>query len=276
MFNGSMEDKYVSVERLLRDRLGNKVPGWAIWLARHILHEKWLNKCIDRGYTGIDFAEDTSKNYLNVKVKVEGLENLDPNGRYTIVANHSQGGNDSLALLYVFGRHLNGDVRIMANELLMELKPLRSCFVAVDKMRVTKDASYRSLSQQTDAIFNSDASMILYPAGRVSRRKHGKIQDVEWHKTFVTKSVQFQRDVVPVHFYGRNTWRFYFLDWLGSVTGINKKVPLSTLVLVDELKRTKNKSYRMVIGKPIPWTVFDNSRRPAEWAAWVKELVYSL
>ena len=164
----------------------------------------------------------------------------------------------------------------MANELLMELKPLRSCFVAVDKMHVTQDANYRSLSLQTDAIFGSSAQMILYPAGRVSRRKKGKIQDVEWRKTFISKSVQFHRDVIPVHFYGRNSWRFYFLDWLGSITGLNKKLPLSTLLLVDELTRAQNKTYRMVIGKPIPWQTFDNSRRPAEWAAWVREKVYQL
>jgi len=270
-----MEDQHVNVERMLKDRLGNRVPGWAVRLARHILHEDWLNQCIDRGFTGIDFAEDTSRNYMNVKIQVEGLENIDKNGRYTIVANHSQGGNDSLALLYVFGRYF-GNVHIMANELLMELKPLRSCFVAVDKMRVTQDANYRSLSLQTDAIFSGDAPMILYPAGRVSRKHKGVIKDVPWRKTFISKSVQFQRDIIPVHFYGRNSWRFYFLDWLGSITGINKKVPLGTLLLVDELTRAQNKTFRMVVGRPIPWQTFDHTRKPAEWAAWVQEQVYAL
>ena len=97
-----------------------------------------------------------------------------------------------------------------------------------------------------------------------------------WKKTFLTKSVETHRDIVPMHFYGRNSWRFYFVDWIGKVTGVNKKFPLAMILLVDEMYRGQGNTYRVVIGDPIPWQTFDSSRKPAEWAAWIKERVENL
>ena len=160
----------------------------------------------------------------------------------------------------------------MVNDFLMALKPLDGYFVAVNKV----GAQSRSLIAQTDALFSGDSQVLIFPAGKASRKIGGKIQDAAWNKTFITKSVQFGRDIVPMHFYGKNSWRFYFVDWIGKVTGINRKFPLAMLLLVDELYRSKGKRYRVVIGDPIPWQTFDKSRKPAEWAAWMKGQVEKL
>ena len=66
------------------------------------------------------------------------------------------------------------------------------------------------------------------------------------------------------------------MDWIGKITGVNKKFPLAMVLLVDEMYRAQGKTYRVVIGDPIPWQTFDGSRKPAEWAAWVKERVENL
>jgi hypothetical protein len=79
-----------------------------------------------------------------------------------------------------------------------------------------------------------------------------------------------------MHFYGKNSWRFYFWDWVGNVTGVNKKFPLAMAFLVDEMYRAQGKTYRVVIGKPIPWQTFDDSKKPIEWAAWMKDYVEKL
>jgi len=36
------------------------------------------------------------------------------------------------------------------------------------------------------------------------------------------------------------------------------------------------KTFRVAIGKPIPWQTFDKSKSSAQWAQWVKEQAYSL
>ena len=62
----------------------------------------------------------------------------------------------------------------------------------------------------------------------------------------------------------------------GKITGINKKFPLAMALLVDEMYRAQGSTYRVVIGDPIPWQTFDQSKTPNEWAQWVKEKVYQL
>ena len=48
------------------------------------------------------------------------------------------------------------------------------------------------------------------------------------------------------------------------------------IYLPDEMFKSKHKTYSIHFGKPIPWQTFDSSRKPAEWAEWVKEIVYNL
>jgi hypothetical protein len=48
------------------------------------------------------------------------------------------------------------------------------------------------------------------------------------------------------------------------------------LFLVDEMYKNVGKSFRIAIGKPIPWQTFDKSKKPLEWAQYVQDKVYSL
>jgi hypothetical protein len=40
--------------------------------------------------------------------------------------------------------------------------------------------------------------------------------------------------------------------------------------------KNNGKTFRIKIGKPIPWQTFDRSKSPVEWAEYVKNIVYSL
>ena len=48
------------------------------------------------------------------------------------------------------------------------------------------------------------------------------------------------------------------------------------LFLADEMFKNAGKTFHVTIGKPIPWQTFDKSRKPLEWAQWVKDKVYEL
>ena len=256
-------DKYlIDVGAIFRGKLGEKTPKWLIWLGRRLLHEDFLNTFFKEGYTGVEFAEKALE-YMHVTLQVEGLEKVPTDRLLTVASNHPLGGHDALALVSIFGRLYDGNIRIMVNDFLMVLKQLNGIFVPVNKM----GGQSRSLSSQTDGIFHSDAQVLMFPAGKCARREHGKIVEMPWKKTFLTKSVETHRDIIPMHFYGRNSWRFYIVDWIGKITGVNKKFPLAMALLVDEMYRAQGKTYRVVIGDPIPWQTFDDSRKPVEWAA---------
>jgi hypothetical protein len=95
-----------------------------------------------------------------------------------------------------------------------------------------------------------------------------------WKKTFIVKSVEYQRDVVPIFFGGRNSVFFYGLSNISD--RYVKKVNIAMLFLVDEMYKNVGKTFHVKIGKPIPWQTFDKSKTPAEWAEYVKEQVYLL
>ena len=105
------------------------------------------------------------------------------------------------------------------------------------------------------------------------RQPDGSIRDLTWHKGFLKKSIQFERDIVPVHFIGYNSPRFY------RVASWCKKLHLPNLamaLLPDEMYRSQGKRYIVKFGKPIPHTTFDRSRSLQQWAQWVQDRVYEL
>ena len=261
----------IDVGALFRSKFGDKTPKWLIRLGRKLLHEDFLNTFFREGYTGVEFAGKALE-YMHVTLQVEGLEKVPTDRLVTVASNHPLGGHDALALVSIFGRIYDGNIRTMVNDFLMVLKQLNGIFVPVNKM----GGQSRNLSAQTDGIFHSDAQVLMVPAGKCARRVKGMIEEMPCRKTFLTKSIETHRDIIPMHFYGQNSWRFYFVDWIGKVTGVNKKFPLAMALLVDEMYRAQGKTYRVVIGDPIPWETFDDSRKPAEWAQWVKKRVENL
>ena len=262
----------LDLDEIVKSRFGEKkIPQFVLnWLKRFI-HQDHLNGYLEKGYLGVEFAEK-SLDYYDVHLTVEGLENVPDEGRFTFAGNHPLGGIDAMSLIGTVGRKYNGNIVIPANDFLMAIKPIAEYTLPVNKMG---GQSAELIGMINDA-FNSDRQVIIYPAGLCSRKIDGIVQDLPWKKTFITKSVEHQRDIVPMHFYGRNSWRFDFWDWVGEVTGVNKKFPLAMAFLVDEMYRAQGKTYRVVIGKPIPWQTFDDSKKPIEWAAWMKDYVEKL
>jgi len=86
--------------------------------------------------------------------------------------------------------------------------------------------------------------------------------------------VENHRDVVPIHFDGRNSDFFYRLSNISDRH--IKKVNIAMLFLADEMYKNTGKTFHVKIGKPIPWQTFDHSKSPAEWARYVEEQVYSI
>lgn len=132
----------------------------------------------------------------------------------------------------------------------------------------------RDFPRMVEAGFQSDNHMLMFPAGLNSRKQpDGSIRDLPWKKTFISKSVEYQRDVVPIHFGGQNSERFYRIARFSD-----KHLPfnLAMMFLVDEMYKNVGKHFRIAIGKPIPWQTFDHSKSATEWAQYVKDRVYEL
>lgn len=273
----SITEKTIDISDILRGKMGCKakfVPSPLVKWLKHIVHQDEVNKYLwdSRHLTGVEWLEDCMR-YLDMTLEIVGKENLpdkDDGKLYTFVSNHPLGGEDGVALGAVIGRHYDGRFRYLVNDLLMNLPGLAPLCIPINKT----GSQSRSFPAMVEAGFRSDNHMLMFPAGLCSRRINGEIRDLPWKKTFITKSVETHRDVVPIHFGGRNSDFFYTLANVCKALGI--KFNIAMLFLVDEMYKNVHKSFRIAIGKPIPWQTFDKSRTPAQWAQYVQDEVYKL
>ena len=273
----SITEKTIDISDILRGKMGSKakfVPSPLVKWLKHIVHQDEVNKYLwdSRHLTGVEWLEDCMR-YLDMTLEIVGKENLpdkDDGKLYTFVSNHPLGGEDGVALGAVIGRHYDGRFRYLVNDLLMNLPGLAPLCIPINKT----GSQSRSFPAMVEAGFRSDNHMLMFPAGLCSRRINGEIRDLPWKKTLITKSVETHRDVVPIHFGGRNSDFFYTLANVCKALGI--KFNIAMLFLVDEMYKNVHKSFRIAIGKPIPWQTFDKSRTPAQWAQFVQDEVYKL
>jgi len=269
--------KTIDIDKILKGKMGQKaryVPGFAVnWLKR-IAHEDQVNAFLweSRHLKGTPWL-DACMEYLDTKLEVEGEENLpskDDGRLYTFVSTHPMGGIDGVALGSLIGKHYGDNFRYLVNDLLMNLPGLAPLCIPINKT----GKQGRSFPAMVEAGFQSDHHMLMFPAGLCSRRRQGEIHDLPWKKTFITKSVEYQRDVVPIHFGGRNSNFFYRLSNISD--RLVKKVNIAMLFLVDEMYKNTGNTFPVKIGKPIPWQTFDKSKSPMEWAKYVEDQVYKL
>ena len=269
-------ERTIDIDKILKGKMGTKakfVPGFLVSWLKKVVHEDQVNAFLweSRDKKGVEWLEECVR-YLDMTLQIEGRENLpDPDdGRfYTFVSNHPLGGEDGVALGAIIGRHYDGRFRYLVNDLLMNLPGLVPVSIPINKT----GRQGRNFPAMVEAGFQSENHMLMFPAGLCSRKKDGVISDIPWSKTFISKSVEYQRDVVPIHFSGQNSERFYRIARFSD-----KYLPfnLAMLFLVDEMYRNVGKDFRIAFGKPIPWQTFDKSKTPTEWAQYVKDKVYEL
>lgn len=263
----------IDIEGIVKARAGKRakyIPHFVYAWLKNLIHQDFINGYLREGREGTDFCQGTL-DYLGVTVEVEGLENLPStaDGYCTFVCNHPLGAIDGVTLGAVLGRHYDGRVKYLVNDLLMNLRGLAPLCVPINKIGVQA----RNLPQMVEAAFTGENHVIMFPAGLCSRRRKGVIRDLPWQKTFVVKSRQHRRSVVPIHFLGQNSNRFY------TIANLCKWFHLPNFamaLLPDEMYRSRGKRYTVRIGKPIPWQTFDKSKSSMEWADFVREEVYKL
>ncbi|MGM9700589.1 MAG: glycerol acyltransferase [Prevotella sp.] len=270
-------EKTIDIEKILAGKMGSKVkmvPGFVISWLKHIIHEDEVNKYLweSRHLTGTEWLTECVR-YLDMTLDVVGVENLpkkDDGKLYTFVSNHPLGGADGVALGSIIGRHYDGNFRYLVNDLLLNLPGLKPVSIGINKT----GRQGRNFPAMVEAGFQSDNHMLMFPAGLCSRKIDGQIRDLPWKKTFITKSVEYQRDVVPIHFGGQNSDKFYRIA--NICKALNLKFNIAMLFLVDEMYKNVHKTFRVAIGKPIPWQTFDKTKTAMEWAKFVQDRVYEL
>ena len=254
------------------------VPDFLIRYLERIVHVKQMNAFLRKypDLEGYDFIRRVLDEELCCTASIDGIENIPTDGKPVIFAsNHPLGGLDGMIIAQMIheSRKEKRELKVIVNELLMFIKPIAGLWAPVNK---TGSLSKEQVLQQ-QAMWESGTDVLTFPAGacsRLQRINHAwSIQDLEWQKNCIQRAREYQRDIVPIYFEGKNSRFFYALAYIRKLLHI--PVNIEMLYLVDEMYGARGKHFRVHVLPPIPYTTLDNSKTPKQWAQYVKSIVYA-
>jgi putative hemolysin len=268
----------LDVKKILKDKLpalNDTAAGVIAWFLRRIVHEEEANSVYRKfgKLQGLDFANALIYDHFNITVDVFGAENLPANSDLIFASNHPIGSIDGIALITVLAKHYKS-LKIPVNDMLLNIKNLNEFFIPVNKVKGA-GSDQRNMSSLLNEAMGSDAPVLFFPAGQCSRKQpDGTVRDNEWKKTFISKAKEYKRDVVPIYFHGKNSNLFLNLAYYRNKLGI--KANIEMILLAHEMFNKKDEKFTIVIGEPIAYSSFDNSKSDREWADVVKKRSYEL
>ena len=121
--------------------------------------------------------------------------------------------------------------------------------------------------------YSTEKAILVFPAGLVSRKQKGKIRDLEWKKSFVSKALQYGSPIIPTYIHGQNSKFFYNFAMWRKRLGI--KANIEMFFLPDEMFSQTNKDIHIQFGPPISHQLLDESKTPKQWAQVIKTYIYS-
>lgn len=263
----------IDIARVLAEKapgLARRLPGFVVRWLRRTIHEEDINYIL-RTFWDLppqEFIRACFRTW-GVTYSSEGLGELDPAGRYLFVSNHPFGGMDGMMLAdELIGRF--GDARVVVNDLLMHLEPLRPLWIPVNK-HGAQSAAY---ARRFEAELFGDRPILTFPAGLCSRRIGGEVTDLPWKVNFLKKAYASQRQIVPVFVEGELSNFFYRVASLRKALGV--KFNIEMLWLPDEMFSQGGKHFRILFGKPISTSELQDAGSLREQVEFIRKKTYFL
>lgn len=265
--------KLIDIKKVISDKnpkLLKRIPGFIVRYLQRILHEKDVNQFVHdhKDDSPIEFCLSVMKKF-NIQVTVTGIENIPTEGGAILACNHPLGGMDAMALVTVL-HEKRPDIKFIVNDVLLHLENLQPIFVGVNKYGANATDSLKKV----DETFQGDDLLCIFPAGLVSRKIKRNIRDLNWKKTFISRSKKYEKQIIPIYIDGKLSRFFYNLYNIRKMVGI--KANIEMLYLVNELYKQHNKHIDIYIGTPIFAEQLDASKNYQEWADHIQNEVYNL
>ncbi|HEX8570692.1 MAG TPA: 1-acyl-sn-glycerol-3-phosphate acyltransferase [Caulobacteraceae bacterium] len=187
---------------------------------------------------------------LSLQLEVTGLENVPAEGPLLIVANHPTGPADGIGIFDAL-KTVRRDLHFYANADTVRIAPgLSETVIGIEGKPGEKRAreSSRRALVRTREILEAGQALFIFPAGRISRRVEGRLEDWPWQTSALSLARKHKTPVLPIHMHGpRSKW----VPWIGRVLP-----PIREVTLFHEFLNTRGKRFRVVIGPVIPPEAF--------------------
>lgn len=271
--NSAAQKPFIEIDKVIQNKnpkLYKWLPSFVLSYIKRIAHEKDINQVMyNIGHLqGFDFVNALVGEF-GVQVELTGAENIPLDEPVIFAANHPLGGMDGIAFMYALGKYRT-DIRFLVNDILTNIKNFEPIFIPVNK----HGSNSRDVSRLIEETYAGNHAVLVFPAGLVSRKQTHGIEDLDWHKSFVSKAKRYKKNIVPVYIEGKNSNFFYNLARFRKQIGIQANVEM--FYLADEMFSQRGKKVTIHVGKPISYEYFDKSKTESAWAAEVKKAVYQL
>ncbi|NLY04274.1 MAG: lysophospholipid acyltransferase family protein [Campylobacter sp.] len=241
----------IDIDSALRDRypdLFKKYPDFisksTICILKKLFCEDKINDFLSKNshLKNTEFIDAVLK-YADFKYNIDtdSMENIPKSGRIIFISNHPLGGLDALSLMSLISK-VRKDVKILANEILVNIKPISDMLIPVDNIN---GKSSRNAIKMIDDTLKDEGAIIIFPAGEVSRARPFGIKDSKWNGGFLKFAKKRSVPIVPIHINAKNSPLFYIVSLIHK--------PLGGLLLGREIFNKKGKSLSIKVGEIIPY-----------------------
>lgn len=175
----ALDHKYIDLEKSISELDGGmlkKLPSFIVNIIKRIIYQDQANKIFNKisHLQGVEYLDNMILE-LDIEVDIAGLENLPQNNKCLFVANHPLGFADALVLTNIIANKY-GSAKVIANEIFMFIPQLHQYIAAVNVFDGATKDSLRAL----DLIYSQEIAIAHFPAGIVSRKVKGKIEDFKY------------------------------------------------------------------------------------------------
>jgi putative hemolysin len=217
------------------------------WITLKILRISRLNKIYDKhkDKSDLDFLNAILDEVgIQFEISENDLKRIPKENAFITISNHPLGGIDGILLLKLI-LEKRQDYKIIANFLLLRIKPLKPYVLAVNPFEDRKDvkSSVTGIKAALQHLQNGHP-LGIFPAGEVSTNKDDNlVVDKPWEKGAVKLIKKAKAPIIPIYFHAKNSKLFYILSKIND--------SLRTAKLPSELLNQKNRVIKVRIGKPI-------------------------
>ena len=181
---------------------------------------------------------------LEVNVTVRGLDRVPATGRFVAVCNHPTGIADGIAVFDALSGvrpdtvfYANSDAARVASGFDDVLIPVE--WVEEKRTRLRT----RLTLVRTREAMESGRGLMIFPSGRLSRRRGGVLSDPPWAGSAFSVARKYEAPIVPMHLTGPWSTLFHLFDRFSG--------ELRDITLFHELLNKRGKAFTLTIGRPV-------------------------
>lgn len=189
-------------------------------------------------------ALDHVSRILALDVAASGLDRIPRTGRLVIVCNHPTGVADGIAI-YDALKPIRPDLCFYANSDAHRVsRRFDEVLIPVEWVEAKRTRERTRLTLQlTKEALEAERCLVIFPSGRLARRRNGVLADPPWAATAVSIARRHDATIVPIHVAGPWSTLFHFFDRFSP--------ELRDMTLFHELLNKEGRRFALTIGAPI-------------------------